>query len=57
MAKFDFKPGDLIEWVYMHNHKLVVGDEKLWSKIDNDWIPIGSKYIHMCISVDDDVYS
>jgi len=55
--KFSFAPGDLIEWVYMSNNELVAKNEELWSRIDNAYVPIGRNLVHMCISVDNDVYS
>jgi hypothetical protein len=35
------KPGDLIEWSYKHNKKLVYSDEEIWSTIMKCWVPIG----------------
>jgi len=57
MTKFDFKPGDLIEWVYEYNNKLVNEYETLWSTITNKHVPIGRELIHMCISCDNKTYS
>jgi len=57
VQKFDIKPGDLIEWTYKYNNKLVVENEILWSSIEKRYIPIGSKYVHMCIDLNDETYS
>jgi len=51
------KPGDLIEWAYVHNGNLVIIDEDLWSTIDNEWVPIGRNLVHMCIDIDSKKYS
>jgi len=55
--RFDIKSGDLIEWVDILNNELVVGDKFLWSSTEKRYAPICSKYVHMCISVDDETYS
>jgi len=52
-----FKSGDFIEWVEMCGGKLVDKDEELYSTIENKWVPIGSNLVHMCINVEDDVYT
>jgi len=53
----NIKPGDLIEWVYKRNNELVIDDEMLWSTIEECYVPIGRELVHMCISVEGDVYS
>jgi len=55
--KFDIKPGDLIEWVYAYDNELVVEDEELWSRIEKRYVPIGRNLVHLCISVENSVYS
>jgi len=61
MTKFDFKSGDLIEWVYVYNEEHVgspvVKNEEIYSTIKRKWVPVGSRLIHMCISYDDDTLS
>jgi len=51
-SEFGIKPGDFIKWMYVSNNKFVVEDEELWSMIEDCWVPIGSKLIHLCINVD-----
>ena len=55
--RIDFKPGDLIEWTYAHKDMLVNENENLWSTIEKRWVPIGSKFVHLCVTVDDETYS
>jgi len=57
MAKFDINPGDLIEWTYSYNNKLVVKYETLWSTIENKFVPIGSEMIHACVACDSIAYA
>jgi len=56
MAKFNIKPGDLIEWVYKDNNQLVWENQTLYSSIEQRYVPIGSKYVHMCIFYDGETY-
>ena len=51
------KPGDLIEWIYTREKRLVIADETLWSRIENSYVPIGSNLVHICVAVDDEAYS
>jgi len=57
LTKFNIKPGDLIEWVYMRNNKLVDENEIFWSSIEKRYVSIDRELVHMCISVDDETYS
>lgn len=41
-------PGDLIEWCYTSDGEIVVPHEKLWSSIEERYVPIGG--IHLLIS-------
>jgi len=58
VSKFDINPGDLIVWrcTYYPEHD-VYDDDTLYSTIENDWVPIGRNFVHMCISYDDKTYS
>jgi len=49
MTKFNFAPGDLIEWRYWATDRLVRPNEELYSSIENEWVPIGSNLVHMCV--------
>jgi len=53
-GEFDFKPGDLIEWAYRSNRELVVSEESFWSLSAKNFVPIGSKYVHMVVAYDGD---
>jgi len=57
MRQFDFKPGDLIEWVYKNGGQLVYSNEEIWSSIEQRYVPIGLRHIHLCTNVDDETYS
>jgi len=57
MAKFDIKPGDLIEWMYKCNDELVDEHKELYSSIEKRWVPIGRELVHVCISIDDETIS
>jgi len=50
--EFDIKPGDVIEWVFENDGQLVDENETFWSSIEKNHVPIGSKFIHMCILYD-----
>jgi len=56
-TKLNIKPGDLIEWTYEGGVRRTNKHEKLWSSIEKDWVPIGSKYVHLCIANDSEMYS
>ena len=52
----NMKPGDMIEWVYKRTNELVVGsDEKFWSTLMKQWVPIGEK--SLLISITDVEYT
>jgi hypothetical protein len=53
----NIKPGDLIEWVYRHNKKIVVEDEHLLSSVEDEWVPIGRELTHLCVSCDEKTYA
>jgi hypothetical protein len=53
-SKFSIKPGDLIEWAYRGSDELVSHDEMLWSTSLHRYVPIGSKFVHLLIAVDND---
>jgi len=57
VSKLNIKPGDLIEWVYEYDNELVVENEEIWSMIEERWVPIGSSFVHMCISVENETIS
>lgn len=54
MKKTDVKmvPGGIIEWAYKSSNKVVNEDEELWSTLMKQWVPIGSKLIHILVSID-----
>ena len=48
------KPGDLIEWVYRHDETCrVIADEAMWSTPLQCYVPIGSRHVHLLVSIDD----
>lgn len=47
-------PGDLIEWVYEYDDQIVIEDEDVWSTTMQRYVSIGSKFIHVLISIDDE---
>lgn len=47
------RPGDLIEWHYRKTGKLVDAYDTVWSTVLQRYVPIGSKMVHLLISVDD----
>ena len=49
------KPGDLIEWAYVHSGKTVLEEEIMWSSVDKCHVPVGSDMAHMVISYNDEV--
>jgi len=57
MTKFNFKPGDLIEWVYVRGGRSVIENEQLYSTIEQDYVPIGSGLVHVCVERDNETYS
>jgi len=48
------KPGDLIEWVYRSDDKIVSSGEELWSTPMVQWVPIGSSMLHLLVSITDE---
>ena len=44
------KPGDLIEWIYKSNSKVVNLNENLWSSLMKQWVPIGEKSLLISIT-------
>jgi len=54
--KFDFKPSDMIEWVYEYDNKPIMRKE-FRSRIGYKRVVIDRELVHMCISVEDNVYS
>lgn len=46
-------PGDLIEWRYRKMGKLVDAYDTVWSTVLQRYVPIGSKMVHLLISIDD----
>ena len=42
------KPGDLIEWAYKSDGKVVHPHEELWSSIEKRYVPIGG--LHLFVS-------
>ena len=51
------KPGDLIEWTFCDNGKVVGKSGGLWSTIENRWVPIGGTMCHLLVSIDEKTYS
>lgn len=50
-------PGDVIEWVYKSSNKVVDKDEELWSSTMEQWVPIGSCFTHILISIENEQMS
>jgi hypothetical protein len=48
-------PGDMIEWAYTANDKVVRKDEELWSSTMIQWVPIG--HPALLVHVDEHTYS
>jgi len=48
------KPGDLIEWAYRSNDKIVFPNEELWSTPMQAYVPIGSNMLHLLVSITDE---
>ena len=48
------KPGDMIEWTYKSNSKVVVTEEEIWSTPLERWVPIGGDMVHLLISITGD---
>ena len=49
------KPGDLIEWAYVHSGETVLKEEIMWSSVNGCYVPVGSDMSHMVISYHDEV--
>jgi hypothetical protein len=49
------KPGDLIEWAYVHSGETVLNEEIMWSSVDRCYVPVGREMSHMVISYCDEV--
>ena len=47
------KPGDLIEWTYRYNDKVVANEEFIWSSIEDRFVQIGGRGI-ILIAIDDE---
>ena len=48
------KPGDLIEWTYSQTGDLVFQYETFWSTPMNCWVSIGSRLVHILVSINDE---
>ena len=48
------KPGDLIEWTYRQTGDLVFQYETFWSTPMNCWVSIGSRLVHILVSINDE---
>jgi hypothetical protein len=49
------KPGDLIEWTYRRDGKLVYHDDRVWSSVEENYVPIGRELTHLCISCEGEI--
>ena len=47
------RPGEIIEWAYKYSGEPVT-KEKLWSSVEDRWVPIGSELMHVLVSIDDE---
>jgi hypothetical protein len=52
--KFSVKPGDLIKWINEATDQHISVDEELWSTPLCRYVPIGSKFVHMLMAIDND---
>lgn len=50
-------PGDIIEWTYCDANYLAFDYEYLWSSSMRQRVPIGSKSIHVLVSIDEEQMS
>ena len=48
------QPGDMIEWVYKQTNEFIAEDETLWSTLMQRYVPIGSNFVHILISIDNE---
>ena len=53
--KFDIRPGDLFDWVYLQNNEPVYYNEKLFSTAMKCWVPIGGPEPMLCIGITDEM--
>ena len=55
MTQFVFlvKPGDLFEWYYVVDDRIVVDTERIWSTTMELWVPIGG--LHLLLGISEDI--
>ena len=46
------KPGEMIEWIYVHNGEPVLPGEIMWSPTENRYVQVGREMFHVVVSYD-----
>lgn len=47
------RPGDIVEWRLTKDGGRISNDELLWSGVEQRWVPIGHRHLHLLVASHD----